>query len=118
MVPFDPPCSVLQSLGYVGWGENGLPGRRFFAKSAEKSGQRLVHLHVYGERSSEITRHLAFRDYLRAHEAVASAYEREKTRCQSIHAYDPAAYTDCKADWIWSTEADALAWLQRRNQAM
>ena len=65
---------ALAHLGYEAKGEFGLPGRRYFRKSSE-DGVRTHHLHGYQVGSPEITRHLAFRDYLIAHPESARAYE-------------------------------------------
>ena len=98
----------IEALGYEWWGEFGLPGRRYCSKSDPDTGRRLVQLHCYARDSSEITRHLAFRDYLRGHPEVARAYDREKIRCQALHPDDSHAYGDCKSRWIEGVEAEAL----------
>lgn len=106
---FDEAVPVLERLGYRGWGELGISGRRYFTQDLEGVG-RVVQLHCFAEGSPHIERHLAFRDYLRAHPDVASAYQGEKERCACLHADDSHAYSDCKADWIIRVEAEALRW--------
>ena len=100
----------IETLGYEWWGELGLPGRRYCSKSDPATGRRLVQLHCYAEGSREITRHLAFRNYLRARPELARAYEREKIRCQALNPDDSHAYGDCKGRWIERVEAEALTW--------
>jgi GrpB-like predicted nucleotidyltransferase (UPF0157 family) len=100
----------LESLGYEWWGELGLPGRRYCTKCDPLSLRRLVQLHCYAVGSSEIERHIAFRDYLRTHLDIASEYDQVKKQCQELHPTDSHAYGDCKGEWIERIEADALSW--------
>ena len=68
----DAVADAVRALGYDWRGEFGLPGRRLCIRS--KSGRRLFNVHAYAEGSGEIARHLAFRNYLRAHPAGALAW--------------------------------------------
>ncbi|NTX52198.1 GrpB family protein [Myxococcus sp. CA051A] len=105
---------VLEALGYAVWGELGLPGRRYCTKDNPRTRERLVQLHGYADGSREISRHLAFRDYLRERPSVARDYDDEKARCQRLHPNDSHAYSDCKNAWIKRIEAEALAVYQTR----
>ncbi|AKU92587.1 GrpB family protein [Vulgatibacter incomptus] len=109
LAELDAKRSALEALGFSWWGEYGLPGRRYCTKDDPVTGDRLVQLHCYVEGSEEIERHVAFRDYMRAHADVAHAYDEEKARCQRLHPDDSHAYSDCKNDWIQRAQAEALA---------
>ena len=57
----------FEALGYEPRGEYGIPGRRFFRKGLE---HRTHHIHIFQESDQpNILRHVAVRDYLRAHPA-------------------------------------------------
>ena len=114
LAAFDRQRNAMEGLGYRWRGEGGLAGRRYCTRSDSPTGHRLIQAHGYEDGAFEITRHLAFRDYLREHRDIAAAYEREKMRCRDLHPEDKTAYTDCKSDWIRLVEAKALAWRNQR----
>ena len=64
-------------LGYEAWGEYNIPGRRFFVKSEDN---RTHHVHTFQVGSSEIARHLFFRDYLKSHPDEAKEYANLKIK--------------------------------------
>jgi GrpB-like predicted nucleotidyltransferase (UPF0157 family) len=97
----------VEALGYNWHGELGISGRRYCTLSNE-AGMRIVQLHFFQADSPEVWRHIAFRDYLRAHAEVAAAYEGEKRRARDLHPNDSHAYTDEKSAWVRDTEAKAL----------
>jgi GrpB-like predicted nucleotidyltransferase (UPF0157 family) len=109
--------NVMRSLGYRWFGEFGLPGRRYCYLKDPVTGQRLFQLHCYHQGSPEVARHLAFRDYLRAHPVLAKEYEAEKIRAAAVVSDDVNAYNDEKNDWIKRVEKDALAWFNARPTA-
>ncbi|MDC9824521.1 GrpB family protein [Devosia sp. ZB163] len=100
---------MLEALGYEWWGEYGLPGRRYCTLSDAPTGKRLVHLHFYENGDPAITRHVAFRDYLRARPDLIAEYEALKQRCREAHAASSHSYSACKGDWIKRIEAEAMA---------
>lgn len=109
--------ATVRALGYKWFGEFGLPGRRYCYLKDARSGQRLFQLHCYQDGSPEVPRHLAFRDYLRAHPALAREYEAEKIRAATARSDDVNAYNDEKNDWIKRVEKDALAWFSAAPRA-
>ncbi len=106
----------VEALGYTWHGELGISGRRYCTLS-DAAGTRMVQLHFFNADSPQAERHLAFRDYLRAHPDAASAYEKEKRRARDLHPDDSHAYTDEKAAWIRDTEAQALIWFAEHQAA-
>jgi GrpB-like predicted nucleotidyltransferase (UPF0157 family) len=103
------------ALGYQWRGEFGLAGRRFLTLTHD--GKRLFNVHCYEQTNSEVIRHLAFRDYLRAHPDVAKEYEIEKLKARALQPDDVLAYNDAKNDWIKKTEKLALEWYGTRRIA-
>jgi GrpB-like predicted nucleotidyltransferase (UPF0157 family) len=106
--------SLVEGLGYRWYGEYGIPGRRY-CSLADADDVRRAHLHFFAAESGEALRHLAFRDYLRAHPEVARAYEAEKHRARELQPRGMAGYTDEKAAWVRATEQAALAWHAERR---
>lgn len=109
----DARSSLLIDAGYEAKGEFGLPGRRYFRRTTPQ-GLRTHHLHTYLRGSSEAQRHLAFRDYMRAHPAAAAAYDALKWRLVAAHGQDAAAYIAGKAAFVRQHEVLALAWWPTR----
>ncbi len=101
---------LIAVLGYRWWGEYGISGRRYCTLDDLATGRRIAQLHCFQLGSPEIEKHLAFRDYLRAHPAIAQEYETEKQRCRLLHPDNSHAYSDAKAPWIQSQLPRALAY--------
>lgn len=114
LTAFDAWQPVLLQLGYEWWGEYGMAGRRYATLTDGATGQRCIQLHIFATGSPHIERHLAFRDFLRAHSEKAREYEAIKLRSRDQHPADSHAYSDAKSDWIRATEADALAFYRAR----
>jgi GrpB-like predicted nucleotidyltransferase (UPF0157 family) len=105
----------MRSLGYEPKGEFGIPGRRYFYRN-NPAGIRTHQIHAFAKGSPHIARHLAFRDFLRAHPKIALEYSELKRRLADAHPNDIEAYMDGKDAFIKETEAKALAWLAARRQ--
>lgn len=97
------------ALNFEWHGEFGMAGRRYCTLN-DGDGRRIAQLHFFEAGSSHVVRHLAFRDYLRAHLETARAYEKEKRRARDLHPDDSHAYTEAKDAWIRQIEARALIW--------
>lgn len=101
--------SNMEALGYQAMGEFGLVGRRYFRKE-NPPGIRTHHVHVYQVDSSEIKRHLAFRDYMIAHPEDAEQYSQLKRELAQKYPYDIEAYMDGKDEFIKTIESQAILW--------
>ena len=106
----------IEELGYQWHGEFGMSERRY-CTLADEVGVRAVQLHFFKADSLHVERHIAFRDYLRAHSEEATAYAIEKRRVQNLHPTDSHAYADEKDKWIRAAEAKALIWASRQEAA-
>ena len=100
----------IEQLGYLWRGEFGIPGRRYCV--LERDGRRIFHVHFFARGNENIARHLAFRDYLRAHRDEALAYEAVKRAAAEAHPHNSLAYSEHKSAWIRACLERALAWAQ------
>lgn len=98
---------AMRALGYEPMGELGIPGRRYFRKGGD---DRTHQIHAFQSGDPNIERHLAFRDYLRAHPAIAAEYGTLKAELAQRFPQDIEAYMDGKDAFIQETERAALRW--------
>jgi len=113
LAALDRERAAVEALGYHWHGEHGMPGRRYCTRDV--GGRRMAQLHFFTMGSRDAHRHLALRDYLRAHPGAASAYAAVKRRARDQHPNDSHAYGAAKQAWIDQTEMQALAWYSERN---
>lgn len=99
--------AALRQLGYEARGAYGIPGRRYFPRGGA---DRTHHVHAFVRGSDGAMRHLAFRDYLRAHPDVARAYGELKREVAAASEHDIDAYVDGKHAFVREHERRALAW--------
>jgi GrpB-like predicted nucleotidyltransferase (UPF0157 family) len=88
----------MMSLGYVAVGEFGIPGRRFFRRDVD--GKRTHNVHIFQHDHPEITRMIAFRDYLREHPDEAKQYELLKEDLARQFPYDTTIYARGKSSYV------------------
>ncbi len=100
----------MVALGYQPRGEFGIAGRRFFPKSID--GIRAFNVHVFAHDDPGAARHLAFRDYMRAHPDAAADYAALKREGARLHPHDIEGYMEHKDEFIKKFEAIALRWWQ------
>jgi len=104
-------ASEMSARGYIPKGEFGIPGRRFFIKGSET--ERTHHIHVFESGHPAAERHLAFRDYLRAHPEAARAYGNLKAELATEFRHDIEGYMAGKDAFIKEIERKATAWKRR-----
>ena len=104
---------ALATLGYEHRGPGAVPGREQFRERdlevphapgrSEAGGGRAWpahHLDVCAQDNRELRRQIAFRDYLRAHPDMASAYGAFKRELAARHPHDIDAYMAGKGPFI------------------
>ena len=99
----------MEAAGFTPMGEFGIRGRRYFRR-VDAEGVRRAHVHGFSLGFPDIDRHLAFRDFLRAHPDVADDYSRLKQSLATQHPEDIDAYMDGKDPFIKEIERRALEW--------
>ena len=108
----DARSAALAELGYEAKGEFGIPGRRYFRRDSAM-GTRTHQIHAFEAGSPGIERHLAFRDYMIAHPAIARHYGLLKQQLAASHPEDIEAYMDGKDSFIKEHEAKAIIWIKQ-----
>jgi len=98
----------LERLGYLFVPVPESPDHHFFARPPERP--RSHHLHVCEAGSHHELRHLAVRDFLRAHDPEAAGYADVKQAAAARHPEDRLAYIAAKQEYVEDLEARALAW--------
>lgn len=103
---------LFGQLGYECMGEFGIPGRRYFRKGGE---HRTHQIHIFQEDNrQDIVRHLAVRDYLRAHPEEADRYAALKQELAARFPADIESYCDGKDAFVRQLQEKALAWYGSR----
>lgn len=105
----DQKNSLLVSLGYEVKGEFGITGRRYF-RLDDAMGTRTHQLHAFEVGAQHVRRHLAFRDYMRAHPVIAAEYGELKAKLARENPNNMDAYIDGKDGFVKEHERLALLW--------
>jgi GrpB-like predicted nucleotidyltransferase (UPF0157 family) len=98
---------IFESIGYICKGEFGISGRRYFQKGESK---RSHQIHAFSKNSENAIRHLAFKEYLIAHPAVAKEYAELKLDVANNCNNDIRAYCDGKDEFVRTHEKYAVEW--------
>ena len=101
-------ASEFEKIGYEYLGEFGIRGRRYLRKGGD---ERTYQIHIFDvTNKADVERHLAVRDYLRAHKETADKYGNLKEKLARKFPYDIDGYCDGKADFVKELEKTALEW--------
>ncbi len=103
----DDQSEKLTNIGYVAKGEYGIEGRRYFEKGGD---DRTHHLHAFKTDDPHAYRHLAFRDYLKAHPEVRESYAHLKAKTAQDVNGDVVGYRNGKNDFVEQHVARAVDW--------
>ena len=104
---------ALKSIGYIHEGNLGIEGREAFSYEG-KEHLLTHHLYVCPEDSTELKRHLAFRDYLRTHQAAREKYGNIKLEAAKLYPEDIDKYIEYKSPIIEEIYADVIR-LEKNN---
>ena len=91
--------SALAGIGYRHEGDLGIPGREAF-KYDGKEHLRKHLLYVCAEDSTELKRHMLFRDHLRTHPDAVREYSSVKEEGAGLYPYDIDGYIKHKTPFI------------------
>jgi len=105
---------AMTTIGYDPKGENGIVGRRYFQKGGDT---HTYHVHMYEWDNPEVERHIAFRDYLRAHPSDAKKYSDLKEALAQRFPYDIASYIKGKEQLALEIDRKALKWYRRSRES-
>jgi len=105
----------FESVGYLGRGELGIPGRRFYQKGGDN---RSHHIHAFKREHSDVVRHLAFREYLVAHPEIVQEYASLKKKVALSCNNDIEDYCDGKDEFVKKHEKLALGWRALNKQGL
>ena len=91
---------ILGHIGYIHEGDLDIAGREAFRSPPNESPH---HLYVLAAGATELRRHLAFRDALRADNGLRDSYATLKRGFAEAHRGDRSGYTEAKSAFISAT---------------
>ncbi len=103
----------LSSLNYHNLRRQIIPHRSFFIRRQDNNIS--FHLHIHERGSSQIKRHVNFRDYVIQHPADAKAYATLKINLAKQFSDDMNSYVFGKDKLVQEIDAKAKLWPKRKN---
>jgi GrpB-like predicted nucleotidyltransferase (UPF0157 family) len=107
----EPPAiyvGPLEDLGYLFAPDPATPDFHFFGKPPQRP--RSHHVHVCEAGGEHEFRHLAVRDFLRAHSDEVARYAALKRATAARHPQDRLIYIEAKQEYMTDLEARAVSW--------
>ncbi|SDJ55166.1 GrpB family protein [Chryseobacterium jejuense] len=95
-----------QNLGFPGI----IHSEDEFPEELHNHSLRIAHIHTIPVSSEHWLRHMAFRDYLRAHPEVKEEYQQLKEKLSMMEWLDGNDYNDGKDPFIKKEEQNAIQW--------
>jgi len=105
----DNATAQMEAIGYEAKGEYGISGRRYFRKGKRR---RTHQVHAFLLNHDHVTRHIAFRNYLREHPNVMKEYASLKMALARTCNNDIDVYCDGKEEFVKYHEAKAIKWIK------
>ena len=105
----------METLGYEVMGECGIPGRRYFRKD-NSVGDRIHNVHTFLAGTPDVARHLAFRDFMRAHPAHARSYSDLKRKLARAHPDSIEKYMDGKDSFMKEMEERRAQFIKESDE--
>ena len=108
--------TALEKAGYTHEGDKGIPSREAFCPKPTSRPSELPQHHLYAceAGSSELFRHLAFRNYVILHPARAKWLATQKIAADQS-AVSRAAYMESKANAYEIIVHEAISWVNKTN---
>ena len=96
---FETVVQKLEMIGYIHEGDLGIKDREAF-KYSDKPHLQKHHLYVCPQYSTELLRHIAFRNYLRSNQEAVQKYSLVKETAAKLFPYDIEKYMEYKSSCI------------------
>jgi len=102
---------ILEVVDYdLQWVESYLEESLAIQQALKGLNIRMHHIHAFNFDTSDVVRHIDFRDYLIANQSVAAEYGALKSELAVTCNNDHDTYCDGKEEFVQHHERKALAW--------
>lgn len=71
---------------------------------------KIAHIHILGNNSEFWFRHIAFREYLKAHQNAKEEYQKLKKKLSEVEWNHPFEFNEAKSAFIQLHQAKAITW--------